>query len=134
MLGTWKPKVDSASTVLALLSHPSSPLHAFCLFCFLRQRLIFVALAGVGFTIQTQWVLNSQRSAYLCLPSAGIKGVSHHAQFCVCLVPCRQGPCLNVGLVVLATLGSSCLCPLLFHTLLLPQETHFTVKQGIIKL
>ena len=38
------------------------------------------ALAGLGFTVQTQASLKTQRSTCLYLPTDGIKGVYHHAQ------------------------------------------------------
>lgn len=39
----------------------------------------YVALAPLNLVIQIRLALNSQKPVYLCLPSARIKGVHHHA-------------------------------------------------------
>jgi hypothetical protein len=57
-----------------------------CLFVleFLGQRVETgshcVILAGLELTLQISLVLNSQRSASLCFPSAGVKDVHHNTQ------------------------------------------------------
>lgn len=39
-----------------------------------------MSLVGLELTVQTKLASDSQRSAILCLPTARIKGVCHHAQ------------------------------------------------------
>lgn len=45
-----------------------------------EERAHYAALDGLELSKQTRLALNSQGSTYLCLPSAGIEGVSHDAQ------------------------------------------------------
>ena len=59
--------------------------------CFLRQFL-FEVQAVLLLTMQTRLVLNSQRSACLCLLSAGIKGVRHHHYLAYRASLISQGP------------------------------------------
>jgi hypothetical protein len=55
---------------------PSSPLSPNIIyFQFFKTGFLYVAIAVLEFIL---WTLNSQRSACLCLLSAGIKGVHHH--------------------------------------------------------
>ena len=43
-----------------------------------KTGFLFVALAVMKLVTLSKLAFNSERSAYLCLPSAGIKGVRHH--------------------------------------------------------
>jgi hypothetical protein len=59
----------------------SSLLFSSLLFSFLFLTVfLYVALAVQELTKYTRLVSNSQRSICLCLPSAGIRGMSHHDQ------------------------------------------------------
>jgi hypothetical protein len=51
----------------------------FVLFCFFEAGFLCVALAVLNSLCRPGWP-RTQKSACLCLPSAGIKGVGHHAQ------------------------------------------------------
>ena len=54
--------------------------NVFLFFVFVILRWFHrVALALLEFTMQTSLAQKSQRFAYLCLPSAEIKGIHHHA-------------------------------------------------------
>ena len=50
---------------------------------FLRQGFSVALECVLELTLQTRLASNSQRSACLCLPSAGIKGMRHHRLSCV---------------------------------------------------
>jgi hypothetical protein len=50
-----------------------------CCCCCCRWRSHYVVLAGLELTMWTWMSLTSQRSACLCHPSVGIKGMYHHA-------------------------------------------------------
>jgi hypothetical protein len=43
-----------------------------------ETKSLFIVSAELEFTTQTRLALNSQRSAYLCLLSVGIKGLYYH--------------------------------------------------------
>lgn len=53
---------------------------SFILFCFVEIGFLYLALALLEFTLQTRLTQNSQRSARLWLPNAGIKGMLNHHQ------------------------------------------------------
>ena len=48
------------------------------LFWFFEIGFLWIALTALELILWTRLALNSQRSACLCCPSAGIKGVLHH--------------------------------------------------------
>ena len=55
-----------------------------CYFDFFKTESHYIALGVLEFTMRTRLASNSQRSACLCLPSAGIKDMppmSHRAVF-----------------------------------------------------
>jgi hypothetical protein len=60
-------------------------LGVFCLFCFFRDRVSLYSPGCPGTHFVDQAGLELQKSALLCLPSAGIKGVLHYAQLTLCL-------------------------------------------------
>lgn len=47
-------------------------------FLFFEMGLLSVDLAALNLSLQTRLARNAQRSAYLSLPSAGIKAIYHH--------------------------------------------------------
>lgn len=60
-----------------LLNHLSGPLYVY-LFIYLTQNT-YATLVRLELTMQTRLDLISQRSLCLCLSSAGVRGVHHHA-------------------------------------------------------
>lgn len=52
------------------------------LYTFKIGSLYYVGLAVLELTMQTKLASNSQRSTYLYLLGAGIKGMNHYTQLC----------------------------------------------------
>ena len=58
-------------------------------FLFLETWFFCIVLTVQELALWTRLALNSQRSAWLCLPSAGIKGMCHHFLACFYIfLPC----------------------------------------------
>lgn len=72
--------LEYATWVTSWAIYLSSPTYSTGLFLFCFVSRISLSLAVLKLAIQTRWVLKSQRYAYLYLPSAEIKSLSHHAQ------------------------------------------------------
>ena len=63
-----------------VFDQPQEVRFLFFIFVFFERGSYILALAVLELTLQTRLALNSQRSAYLCLPSARIKDTCHHTQ------------------------------------------------------
>lgn len=65
--------------------HIYTHMHMCCIFLllFFKAGVLCVFLVALELTLNIRLALNSERSTCLCLPSAVVKGISHHAQLLV---------------------------------------------------